>query len=268
MKEPRGAVSDKPLAACAAPLSFSLTALGQAALEKGQYPKLLWQRREFVFGEQLLPDGQRLQPPHFVPLTGGSGAAWQPDKGTRFDLAWLRQCPAQPGAWKERFGFPGDVQSIADPAANEAHGSPPAWQRVSVDRPERLLIALIAVGPGPQGERLLAFSARQEGWELRGDRLIMDLPGPARLGSPALCPATDAAPWTRIWQAWCRTRNLPAAEVQECVLKPNGYRLTIHVPDSLHRRLATAKSDLLTGNSWLLSDEGYIRSAVQVQVGP
>jgi hypothetical protein len=236
----------------------ALSPSGRAALVQGQYPRRGWQRRELVFVERLRPDGSRALPPHFLALTAAPAQRWQPDAGVGFDLAWVKQSSVQAQAWKQTFAFPEEVQDIADP--QDAGIDPPAWQRVAVDRPERLLAALIAVGQGGT-EKILVFAAQQDGWLLRGSSPIGALAWPGRQEFPDLA---ELGNWSRPWQDWCLARQFSTADAQACTLTHGGHRLEVLAPAALHARLATGKSDLLKGDTWLLAGDGYVRAAGNV----
>lgn len=238
---------------------FTLAHPGLQVLEKGHLLRPAWQRRELVFLERCAADGQRILPPQFLPLHGGSGPTWQPDDRSRFPMDLLFACVAQPAAWKEQWAFPAEVLNIADPA--QPGDSPPSWQRVIVDRPERLLMVLIACGPD---QRLLGFAARQEGWELHSRQPVLNLPAAVRPDIPDLA-STPIELWNAAWQSWCKAHAIPAAEFQDCVLIPQSCSLHIQAPAALLARLTAAKSEALRGETWLLAGAGYLRATAQVE---
>ena len=214
-----------------------------------------------MFVERLRADGTRMLPPHFLGLTGGPWQRWQPDAAAGFEPAWLQQTSAQPQDWKRAYGFPSEIGRIADPQ-DQGPEQPPAWQRVAVDRPERLLVAMIAVGAAVP-EKILVFTAQQDGWELKGDKAIGSLSISGRQEFPDLAAAPN---WQRAWQDWCHTRQIPPTEAQACTMSQTNHQLEVQVPAALHTRLTAAKSDLLKGDTWLLAGDGYVRSAANVRI--
>jgi hypothetical protein len=239
----------------------TLTESGRLSLAKGTFPKTHWQRRELAFVERLRPDGSRLLPPHFLALAGGAGQRWQPDANLNFELAWLKQSAGQPPTWRDTFAFPQEIRTIA--AYPEDQGQePPPWQRVAVDRPERLLVAAAATGTSAP-EKILVFAARQDGWELRSDKPIGTM---AWTGRQEFADLAESANWSKAWQTWCHPRHYPADEVAACTLTQTGPRLDLLAPAALHARLTAGKSELLKGDTWLLAGEGYLRSAANVRL--
>src|SRR5262249_46232470 len=128
-------------------------------------------RRVFHFVEPGGAERPR-QLPHFLYLNGHAGVPWSVGEDWGFDVGVLRDCVRQPAEWKERHHFPQDVADILDlPAAAPA----PAWQRVIVDRPERLPAALALTGPPDAAPHLLGFPVRQEGWALQAHHPVFVL---------------------------------------------------------------------------------------------
>jgi hypothetical protein len=236
-----------------------LTAKGLQVLEQGHFSRRGWLRRELVFVERPRPDGQRLALPHFLPLAGGSGPPWHPDDKSRFQLDWLFACLQEPPEWKERFQFSQEVFRIANPA--ERNDDPPDWQRVVVDRPERLLVALIATGPDRQ---LLGFAARQEGWELHTRHPVLALPWEGREIFPDVRDLPSLGQWSETWKAWCKIRGIAPGEIQECHLNLVQGKVEITMPKVLRSRLETSKPDVFKEETWWLAGEGYLRPAAQV----
>jgi hypothetical protein len=252
------ASAERPHPTASAPLA-ALTEAGRQALAQGYYPRRNWQRRELAFVERLRPDGSRLLPPHFLSLAGSPGQRWQPDPDAHFDLAWLRHAACQPAAWKESFAFAAEIDGIADP--HDDRPEPPSWRRIVVDRPERLLVAIVAVGAETsKPEKILVFGALQDGWELRCDQPIGTLAWSGRQEFPDLA---EPPYWAKAWQDWGHAREFPPAEVQACKLTPIGHRLELAPPVSLHARLV-GKGNLLKADTWLLAGDGYVRSAANV----
>lgn len=236
----------------------SLTELGRQVLSSGHLPRRLWKRRQLTFMERLRPDGERLLPPHYLPLQGGSGPPWHPDDAGGFHLDWLFASSQQSAAWKDQWDFPRNVLNVADPA--QPGDVPPPWQRVVVDRPERQSMVLATSG---LDDKLLGFAVRPEGWELNPTP-VLTLPAPARAEFPELSMAADF--WHHAWLAFAKARALPDAEAQAARLRLSGLDLHVAVAPALHARLTAAKSDLLKPDNFLLGGEGYLRAVVQVHI--
>lgn len=239
------------------------TELGRQGLDQGSYFYASQERRAFHFLEG--------RPPHYLNLKTAACTTWQPAGEWVFDPAILQACLSQPPAWKERHGFPAGVREVlglsdwGEPLSANHHAVSASWQRVIVDRPERLAVVLLLVAGEKEGERLLGFAVRPETWEL--------------LAEPALCLNTDwqtvvpdlteeppLAAWEQVWRAWCQPRGLPAAEVEACSLKREGCRLRVAAPHRLVQRLRAERSDVLKGEAWLLAGAGRLRVAARVEV--
>src|SRR5262249_17667951 len=152
----------------------------------------------------------------------------------------------QPADWKRQHGFPLDVEEVlslnreaagesrnhkAEPSGWPRHPPtacpPPEWQRVIVDHPERLLVALAVAPSAPGGERVLGFAARPDGWVLQAAKPVF-VSGP---GWPAAFPELAEEPrpewWRQAWRDWCQPRGLPAGEIEACRLERRDYKLHV-----------------------------------------
>jgi hypothetical protein len=139
-------------------------------------------------------------------------------------------------------------------------GNPPeTWRRLIIDRPERLLCAILRVDePTP---RYLGFAARQEGWALQVQEpvfAVMD-DETALFADLTEDNSQDAA--RTGWRDWGQTRGLAAADLDACTLEVNGARLRIHVPDANHDRWRKVRADVLKVDVWLLAGEAALRRA-------
>jgi hypothetical protein len=247
--------------------AWTLTALGRQAVERQEYSRDRHERQTFHFVENRAASGNG---PHFLDLHNSTGIPWPVVEGHSFDVRSLRACLDRPADWKQRHGFPLDVQDIlgVSPAAEAASAetSPPPWRRVIVDRPERVLAALV-LAPGPDGgQRLLGLAVQQDGWVLRDTQPLFVLGA----GWPETFPdlAADPGPeaWRQAWRAWGGPRALPGDEIEACTLERQGERLRVTVPPTLMERLRAARSDALKGETWLLAGEGWVRTAALVEV--
>src|SRR5262249_61630267 len=116
---------------------------GDGAGKRGNYTGGGRERRVFLFGP---PGGAGAPRPHFLNLNSHSSVPRPVAEEWQFDPAALQACLAQPAEWKRRYGFPAEVSAILGAEAA------PAWERVLVDRPERLGAGVIA-GGGAGGGR-------------------------------------------------------------------------------------------------------------------
>ena len=91
---------------------WRLTERGRRALDAGAYTASVEERRAFTFVEEGDPNS----PPRFVALHGPA-VALPPPPDWRFDPAALAACVRRPPEWKERHGFPADVEAVVAPPA-------------------------------------------------------------------------------------------------------------------------------------------------------
>jgi hypothetical protein len=241
--------------------TWSLTELGQQGLQQGSHTQIRQERRVFYFVETEQP----ACPSHYLNFAHEPAALpWPAGDGWRFEPSHLQACVARPADWKQRFGFPPEVQQImvgetSEPAAEE-------WQRIVLDRPERLMVTLALVPVGEGRERLLGLTVEPEGWALRSAEPAFALDTYWQEIFPEL--ATDPAleHWRQAWRAWCQPRGLPAAEVDACVLERQNYRLHVTASPRLVERLRSARSDVFKGEAWLLAGTGRLRPAAQIEL--
>lgn len=248
---------------------WTLTPLGRQALAQGEYPWTVHERRSFTFVER----GQAGRPPHFLNLNTQAVVPWSAPEGWAFDPSLLEACIQQSGEWKQRYGFPAEVQEIVVPAAPAAAAvpntgparTPQPWQRVILDRPERLLSLLVLVQADDGGERLNGHAVRQDGWQLQSEPVFTLSAGWREL-FPELAeePAPDL--WRQAWRQWCQPRGLVTAETDTCPLERSGHRLRVIVSGRLLEKLRSSRSDALKGEAWLLAGEGRFRTAAQLEI--
>src|SRR5262249_11432399 len=139
------------------------------------------------------------------------------------------------------------------------------WQRVVVDRPEHLVLALVAVsGEGEAGE-LQGYVVEPRGWALHGapPALWMGPGWPETFPELAEGPPPEA--WRGAWRAWCQGHGVPPGEAEGCSLDREGVRLRVEAPRELMRRLRAANGEAPPEDVWLLAGEGAVRSAARVE---
>lgn len=231
---------------------LAISPRGRHALEHRHYPEPARERRGFTFLERLDVAGQRVGPAAFVPIAECPAVTWQVDDAHRFEIGWLENCIEQSADWKQAAGFPLDVEAL------DGGGAIEEWQRIVIDRPERIMLAMVLT---PGLERL-AFAVKVDGWALQEKTPVLRLS--AAIGCPELAPEPTAAQCQEAWRDWCRQKQLPAAEVESCVLTPRPPRLEVQMPPRLLQRLQAGKSDLFKGDAWLLIGDGYFRAATQL----
>src|SRR5262249_1179812 len=155
------------------------------------------------------------------------GVPWGGAEGWHFDGSLLEACLRQPPEWKQRHHFPQDLEEILTVESDAGPGAPPSWQRVIVDRPERLAVVLALAPAEEGGESLVGFPVQQEGWTLQAAKPAFILGAGWQETFPDLTHEPDADAWRQAWQAWCRPRNLPAGEVDASVPERHDYRLRV-----------------------------------------
>jgi hypothetical protein len=232
-----------------------LTERGRLAQQQGEYERTIYERRSFSFADSE----NASRPPLFLSIDPALCVPWNAGEGWQFSPALLAECVAQPPEWKQRFGFPRDVRKIVT-ASGE--GSPPAWQRVIVDRPERLPAVVVQA----EDQRLLGFAVRQDSWSLQSEEPVFtfDRNDPEVL--PQLVDGPTVANWQLAWQSWCQPRSLTGLGAEDCTLMPEGHRLRVKVPARLLERLRATRSEALKGEAWLLSGGGRLRAAALVEI--
>jgi hypothetical protein len=239
---------------------WQTTPRGRQALERRSFPVHVPKRCSFPFLERLDPAGIRLGPPHYLPIAECVHTVWSVDDAHRLDVGVIQGCLEKPADWRQACGFPLDAEALPEGGAIEA------WRRVVVDRPERMMLALIAVN-GEAGKEVLGFAVKVESWTLLDGAPALRAPAHgADLDGlfPELLQAPPMAVWQDAWRNWCKQRQLPANEVEICALAYHPPRLEVQAPPRLVQRLQAAKSDLFKGDAWILVGEGYVRTAVQL----
>jgi hypothetical protein len=256
--------------------TWALTDLGRQAVEQGSYPRARSERRTFYFSDSE----QRPGAPYFLHFTNPPPVLpWSGTESWRFEPSDLLACIDRPPEWKQRFGFPLEVRQILTAADAEASAfAPEAWQRVILDRPEHLAVALVLApassssSPAPppteaeNRQCLLGFAVQLDGWTLQSAEpvFVMETVWPAVFPELAMDPLLEH--WRRAWRVWCQPRSLPAAEAEACTLERQGHRLRVMAPRRLVERLRAARSDVFKGEAWLLAGAGRLRTAAQVEL--
>ncbi len=231
------------------------TERGRQGLQQQEYPVERQERRVFPFVERLDEQGQRRLPPQYLPLGECPATPWHVQESEQLDPALLMEAVRQPPAWKQEFGFPGDV---AEAGAEVASAS---WRRVLVDRPEQVFLALAQCGT-----EVLGFAVHVDSWAL-ADTPVLRLPLTA---AQSVWPLLREKPETGLvreaWLGWCRQRSLPMGEADASELSYHLDRVEVRAPERLLHRLRSARSDVFKGEAWLLLGTGPLRPAVVLQM--
>jgi hypothetical protein len=236
--------------------AWRLTPAGEQAVHQGEYPRPHPERRVFHFLESSRPG----HPPPFVRLNRPAGQACPPPAGWHFDAEHLAACLHRPPEWKQRHGFALDVDRLVLPSAGSAD-----WQSVVLDRPEHLL-AVLAHVLSPEGERLLAFEAHADGWQLDAAEPVFSVGADWREVFPDLRDGPGPEAWLQAWRGWCQARRLPPAEADACDLEPSPRVLRVHAGKRLMDRLRATRSEALKGETWLLAGAGPVRAAAVLDI--
>ena len=226
---------------------WRLTERGRGALASGAYTAPAEERRTFLFAEE--DDRDHL--PRFVALHGAA-VGLAPPPHWRFDAAALEACVRQTPEWKERHGFPSDVQAVVAPPGPGA--GPADWRRVILDRPEQILLVFVASADAPP--RWLGFAVRPEGWALQSAAPALALPPE---DGPAEEPSAEA--WREAWRGWGQGRGLSAADADACRVEALEDRVRVTAPRGLAERLGGERQE-----AWLLAGAGRVRVAAPMEI--
>jgi hypothetical protein len=253
------------LISCSTTGSWSMTPRGRHALQQGITLHVENLRRGFCFVESENVS----HVPEFLPLQNHATLLSLPATAHRpFPVHLLDQCLAQPAAWKMRRGFPLEVTEVLK-AHSEVAASctpQPAWQRIIVDHPRRLLV-LVILAPGPNGsDKLLGFGIQPERWILHHAEPAFAAGSDWREILPDFASEVSTESWAAAWKAFCRSLNPPIADTESAVQGKTGLRLTIKVSRQFMDWLRASRSDLLRGEGWLLAGSGRTRAAAVIKL--
>ncbi|MSU77547.1 MAG: hypothetical protein EXS16_05545 [Gemmataceae bacterium] len=229
---------------------WTISESGRMALKNCSVPIRLTERQRLPFIERLDNSGNRAEPPIFLPIAECPHTNWLVDEVHRFDPAVLHACVGQPCDWKEANGFPREIERLACDAVDAV------WQHVIVDRAERVMLTLLTTA-----DEFLGFGVKADGWQLNELAPVLRLPLAALRNMSDLVIEPAETAWRDAWRVWSKQRNLPANEVEACVVTFASPRVEILAPPRLVQRLQAANSDLLKGEGWLIVGEGFIRAA-------
>jgi hypothetical protein len=245
-----------------------LTGLGASVRQHGEYSRVTYERRAFYFVDGAVP--------RFLALRPGAATSWPAAADWHFDVAWLKECLLRPAEWKRCHGFPLDVDEVVDLMESPPAGGEPAdptapdgatdWQRVVLDRAERLLVALVLAPDSGGGERLLGFSVQQRDWSVDTTRPVLELGSCWQETFSPLREDPAAERWRQAWRGWALGSGLPVPEVDACRLERVGHRLRVLAPKAVIDRLRAARAEALRGDTWLLAGEERLRAAAAIEI--
>jgi hypothetical protein len=236
--------------------SYRLCDAGRQALDKGEMVVTRQERRSFFFLEA--------SPPVYLPLRQAQTTPWVAGPDWCFDLEQFVRCMNRDPEWKQRHGFPLDVDGIAR-VVGEGDGQAAAWRHVVLDCPERLPIALALVASEGEATRLLGFAVRPDNWSLQGNDPTLEFDA-WRDVFPQLAKEPPDHQWAEAWRKWCEPRSLPEAQTVACTFERQENLLRVHAPPRLIDRLRGLRSDVIRGEAWILAGEGLLRRAVLLEV--
>ena len=195
-------------------------------------------------------------PPAVLPLTVAGLPFRRRTTGSRRSNA-LRTSLTRSAEWKQRVGFPPEIDAVLD--VDEETDEVPAWRRVPLDRPERLVTALIHAA-----DRLLVFAVKLDTWTLSAEP-IMQLQIDDAVELLGLTEPEPAA-WREAWHEWCRTvRGAVPEEVEAAESTRLDERLQVAVAPALLEKLKMGRAEAFRGEAWLLAGPVRCRTAVRLQ---
>jgi hypothetical protein len=240
---------------------WMLTAAGRECRASGAVT--VHSRRSFHF----LDRRELHQPPHFLSIDSGLTVPLEAGPDWRFDPAVLADCVRRAATWKERYGFPREVEAILLPRSADSEGVVD-WQRVLLDRPEQLLV-LLAERPAAEpasGTRIVAFPVQPQGWLLQRKSPALEVgPGWEEV-FPDLQQPSKMEEWWLPWRSWCQSRALPSAEVDASELTPDGCVLRVRIPRMLAERLRASRGEANRPAQWVLAGSGRTRALARLEI--
>lgn len=235
---------------------WRLTDQGQSCVNQGQFPGVLQQRRTFYFEQS--PDNGSLR---YLSLHRPATSPWKETESWSFDIANLEHCIAESRSWKQKHGFPLEVQSLCKPEGGNAPPTPEEWSRIIVDRPEQALLLLALTEKG----ELLGWGAQPQGWKLRVDHTAIRLSNWKEL-FPELEQEPEPEDWEQAWLKWGMDHQLPRKELEECRMQPKGRQLHIAPPSALFGMIRRSQGGILKGELWLAAGQSSTRKLAQVKI--
>jgi hypothetical protein len=235
-----------------------LSEAGRRALENGEYLRLERERRTFYFWHADWPLPAGLPSSLFAVVLGPDKLSWLAAPETPFDIQTLRSCIQESESWKERHGFPLEIQELL---SHRAGAAPPAWDQVLVAYPQRLFAAVVQTRTASGAVRLEGLAAQTRNWELHAAAPAFVVPDEPPGWFPPPCPEEA---WRRAFVEWCQQREL-TAEAEHCELTVRDQRLFVNAPAPVMERLRGSKGTA-KGETWLLAGEGLVRVVARLEL--
>jgi hypothetical protein len=231
---------------------WALTDTGREALTTGGYTRRAEERRAFLFVDN--PGGA----PQYVPLTQTGGTAGDVGESWTFSPAVLQECVRHPAEWKQRVGFPTDVEAvIVEPRDG--------WRHVILDRADHAPLLFVETTGDGGGSALVAYLVR-DNWSLQREPPVLMLGDGWQDLLPDFAESLSAEAWREAWRAWCQSRQLPADEVAACQIDHADCKLHVKAPKALVEHLKATRSDVLRGDAWLTLGTVRTRAVAAVEI--
>src|SRR5207248_3051843 len=133
------------------------------------------------------------------------------------------------------------------------------WQRVVVDRPEHVVLALAVVSAEGAEDQLQGVGVEPRGWLLGIARPALTMGPGWREAFPELAAGPAPEAWYGAWRAWCQAHGVPLGAADACRQSRDGVVLRVAAPSELIGRLHSANGEAVRDEVWLLAGEGMMR---------
>lgn len=232
---------------------WTLTESGKAALAGGTYPRRTDERRVFFFVE----NGNAA--PRYIPLRQTAGPLPDAGESWRFAPALLRDCLQRDRVWKQRVGFPQDVEALVVEASA-------TWRQVVFDRAEHAPLLLVETTAAEGGSALLGYLVRCDNWTWQREAPALLLGEGWQELLPDFAEGLSQQSWQTAWLAWCQARQLSSPDAAACVVEYAGCKLHVKAPRAFMERLKAQRHEVLRGDTWLTVGSSRTRAAACVEM--
>jgi hypothetical protein len=230
-----------------------LTDAGRQALNNGGYTRQSEERRVFHFVDN--PGGT----PQYLPLTQTAGPVTDIGDSWNFAPEILQKCLQRPLEWKERTGFPADVDALVVEPRD-------SWRQVILDRAEYAPLLFVETGGSENAPSLLGYLVRCDNWTLQREAPALMLVDGWSESLPDFVESILPGAWREAWLAWCQSRQLPLAEASACQVEYGYCKVQVKAPKALVERLKLLRNDVLRGETWLTLGTGRTRAAAGIEI--
>jgi hypothetical protein len=232
--------------------TWTLTAAGQQALQQDAYTHRVQERRVFYFVDN--PGGA----PRYLPLTHTAGPVVDLGGDWIFEPAHLRDCVQRATVWKQRIGFPVDVEAVLDEPAED-------WRQVILDRAEHAPLLFVETSSNGEGS-LLGFLVRCDNWALQREPPALTLRTDWHELLPDFAESFSQEAWREAWWAWYQTRQLPAADATAWPVEYADCKVRVKASKAFVEQLKAARHEVLRGETWLTIGAGRTRAAALLEI--